>query len=115
RGDLEKSLGICRSLLSAREAPQAILAGLSWCFHKLRDYERLLKSGGVSDFELKKIGLGSSRVREDYIQASRRYSLAAVDRALAVLGSYDIMLRSGGGALEELLMDLFLYKLITGT
>ncbi|MDR1212139.1 MAG: DNA polymerase III subunit delta [Spirochaetaceae bacterium] len=115
RGDLEKSLGICRSLLSAREAPQAILAGLSWCFHKLRDYERLLKSGGASDFELKKIGLGSSRVREDYIQASRRYSLAAVDRALAVLGSYDIMLRSGGGALEELLMDLFLYKLITGT
>jgi DNA polymerase-3 subunit delta len=111
RGDLEKSLGICRSLLAAREAPQAILAGLSWCFHKLRDYERLLKSGETSDFELKKIGLGSSKVREDYIQASRRYSLTAVDRAIAVLASYDIMLRRGGRALEGLLMDLFLLEL----
>jgi DNA polymerase-3 subunit delta len=115
RGELEKSLSICRSLLAARASPQAILAGLSWCFHKLRDYERLLKSGGASDFELKKIGLGSSRVREDYIQASRRYPLAAVDRSLAVLGRYDIMLRSGGRALEGLLMDLFLLKLINGT
>ncbi|MDR0388937.1 MAG: DNA polymerase III subunit delta [Spirochaetaceae bacterium] len=112
RGELEKSLTICRSLLAAREAPQAILAGLSWCFHRLRDYERLVSSGGASDFELKKIGLGSSRVREDYIQASRRYSLAAVDRALALLARYDIMLRSGGRTLEGLLMDLFLFKLI---
>jgi DNA polymerase-3 subunit delta len=112
RGDLEKCLIICRSLLAARETPQGILAGLSWCFHKLRDYQRLLRSGGASDFELKKIGLGSSKVREDYVQASRRYSLAAVDRALVVLGNYDIMLRSGGGRVEELLMDLFLYRLI---
>ncbi|QQO10510.1 DNA polymerase III subunit delta [Breznakiella homolactica] len=111
-GNLEKSLEILRTLLAAKESPQAILAGLSWCFHKLRDYLLLTQSGMANDFEYKKIGLGSSRVRKDYSQAARRYSLYCVDRCIALLAEFDILIRSGGTALEHILLDVFLYKII---
>jgi DNA polymerase-3 subunit delta len=109
-GDLEKSLSTGRTLLAAKVSPRTILAGLSWCFHKLRDYQLLLRSGETTDLELKKIGLGSSKVRQDYVRAARRYSLAAVDRVLALLGRYDIALCSAARA--ELFMDLFILELV---
>jgi DNA polymerase-3 subunit delta len=112
-GDLSKSLEILHALLDARESPQAIFAGLAWCFRKLRDYLNLVNSGSyIDEFEFKKIGLSSSRARKDYSTAARRYPSA--DPSLALLAEFDILLRSGGSALETILLDLFIYRLITG-
>jgi DNA polymerase-3 subunit delta len=114
-GDLSRSVESLHALLGAKEAPPAILAGLAWCFRKLRDYQALVESGNVSDFEFKKIGLGSLKARKDYSEAGRRYGYGAGDRLLALAAEYDIRLRSGGTALEEILMELFLYKAVKGT
>ncbi|MDR2402696.1 MAG: DNA polymerase III subunit delta [Spirochaetaceae bacterium] len=113
-GDLSKSLEILHTLLDARESPQAIFAGLAWCFRKLRDYLNLVNSGSyIDEFEFKKIGLASARVRKDYSLAARRYPSA--DPAIALLAEFDILLRSAGSALERILLDLFIYRLITGS
>jgi DNA polymerase-3 subunit delta len=115
RGNLSHSLDIERALLGAKQSPQAILAGLAWCFRKLRDYFALKESkesgesGEPNDFELKKIGLGSQRVRSDYIEAARRWKNA--DKALAAIGEYEYLFRSSGGDFEEILMDTFVYTL----
>jgi DNA polymerase-3 subunit delta len=112
RGNLSLSLDIARALLGAKQSPQAILAGLAWCFRKLRDYFALRESreaGEPNDFELKKIGLGSQKVRADYIEAARRWKNA--DKALAAIGEYEYLFRSSGGDFEEVLMDTFVYTL----
>jgi DNA polymerase-3 subunit delta len=110
RGNLSGSLEILKSLLGAKESSQAILAGLAWCFRKLRDYLALSASGASNDFELKKIGLGSSRVRSDYIEAAKRWPNA--DGLLALAAEYEYLLRSSGSALEDILMDKFIYSLM---
>jgi DNA polymerase-3 subunit delta len=112
-GDLSKSLEVLHALLDARESPQAIFAGLAWCFRKLRDYLNLVNSGSyIDEFEFKKFGLASTKVRKDYILAARSYPSA--DPPLALLAEFDILLRAGGSALEPILLDLFIYRLITG-
>lgn len=108
-GDLTRSLETLHALLGAKESPQAILAGLAWCFRKLRDYLALERSGNTSDFEFKKIGLASAKLRKDYTQAARLFGDALP--ALGLIAEYDILLRSSGTGLDSLLMDLFLYKL----
>ncbi|MDR3304193.1 MAG: DNA polymerase III subunit delta [Treponema sp.] len=110
-GDFQKSLETLHALLLAKEPPIAIMAGLSWCFRKLRDYTALMQSGNVNDFEFKKIGLASSKVRKDYESAFRRYGPAAPDVCLSLTAEFDTRLRQGGADLDDILMDLYLYKL----
>ncbi|MDR2534816.1 MAG: DNA polymerase III subunit delta [Treponema sp.] len=110
-GDLAKSLTTLHTLLMAKESPPAILAGLVWCFRKLRDYDALVESGEADDLEFKKIGLGSSKSRKDYEQASRRYNARAADACLALTAEFDILVRSSGTGLETILMDFYLYKI----
>ncbi|MDR0403835.1 MAG: DNA polymerase III subunit delta [Treponema sp.] len=109
RGNLSLSLDIARALLGAKQSPQAVLAGLAWCFRKLRDYFALKETGEANDFGMKKIGLGSPKVRADYIEAARRWKNA--DEALAAIGRYEYLFRSSGGGFEEILMDAFVYTL----
>jgi DNA polymerase-3 subunit delta len=111
-GDLTKSLETLHTLLGAKESPQAILAGLAWCFRKLRDYLTLERSGAANEFEYKKIGLASSRVRKDYTQAARLFPDALP--CLGLIAEFDVLLRSGLSGMEPLLMDIFLCKLSAG-
>lgn len=109
-GDLSKSLATLHTLLMAKESPPAILAGLAWCFRKLRDYTGVVESGRANDFEFKKIGLASAKARKDYERASRRYN---ADTCLSLTAEYDMLVRSGGTGLETILMDLYVYKIHT--
>ena len=111
-GDLSRALETVRTLLAAKEAPVQILAGLAWCFKRLQDYLTLARAGALNDFELRKAGLASKRAQRDYSAASRRYDATAAERCVALLAEYDVTLRASGAALEETLMDLFVYKLI---
>jgi DNA polymerase-3 subunit delta len=115
-GDLSGGLESLHALLGAKESFQGILGGLGWCFRRLRDYQILAESGKLTgdrsdDFELKKIGLSSPKSRGDYQQANRVYGPGAADRFLSLTAEYDIRLRSSGGALEVLLLEMFLYKI----
>jgi DNA polymerase-3 subunit delta len=118
-GDLSRCLESLHTLLGTKETFQSILGGLTWCFRRLRDYQALVESGVLppglgraGDLEFKKIGLGSLKSRADYVQADQRYGRGAADRFLSLAAEYDTALRTGGGALETLLLELFLVKLV---
>jgi len=111
-GDLPRSLESVRTLLASKESPIAILAGLAWCFRKLRDYLALKDSGKANDFELRKIGLAFPKVRRDYVEAGKRYT--AAEPCLALIGDYDIRLRSAGALWETLLMERLVCELMAG-
>jgi len=112
-GDISRSIETLHALLAAKESATGILATLAWCFRKLRDYLILLKTGDASNnFELKKIGLSSPKARSDYAAAARRYNAPAADACLALTAEYDILTRASGSALEQVLMDVYIMKLM---
>jgi DNA polymerase-3 subunit delta len=112
-GDISRSIESLHTLLAAKESPQSILAGLAWCFRKLRDYLALLEGGEPNSFDLKKIGLSSPKARDDYAAAARRYNARSVDACIALNAEYDILTRASGTALEQILMDRFMVKLFS--
>jgi len=112
-GDLSKALESLSVMLAAKEKAQGILAGLAWCFRKLNDYLTLLESGNANNnFELKKIGLSSPKVRDDYAAASRRYNVESTEACLALTAQYDALLRSPVAVMENILMDRYILALV---
>ena len=112
-GDLSKAVESLHTLLAAKETAPGILAGLAWCFRKLRSYLALAESGGAANnFELKKIGLSSPKNKSDYAAAARRYNAAAADACLALTAEYDILTHASGSAFEQILMDVYVVKII---
>ena len=111
-GDFSRSLESMRTLLGTRETPQAILAGLAWCFRKLTGYLKLLEAGVTDDFEYRKIGAASPQARRDYAEAARRYNTEAAENCLAITAEYDALTRQVSSFPEQILMDQYLYKLI---
>jgi DNA polymerase-3 subunit delta len=110
-GDLEKSLESLRALLAAKETAPAIIAGLVWCFRRLRDYQSLAARGLAGNFvELRKAGLANPQARGDCAEAARRYPSA--DPCLSLLAEYDPLIRAGGNTLESILMDNLVYRII---
>jgi len=112
-GDAQKAVETMHTLLAAKERPQSILAGLTWCFRKLRDYMVLVREGKADNsFETKKIGLSSPKTKSDCAAAARRYNSAAVDACLALTAEYEILARQAGQALESVLMDMYVLKVM---
>ena len=111
-GDLCKALESLRALIAAKESVQGILSTLGWCFRKLGDYLALLETGEVNNIELKKIGLSSPKVRDDYIEATRHYNAAGVQACLAITAEYDILLRSPVAVFEDILMDRYIIAIL---
>jgi DNA polymerase-3 subunit delta len=116
-GDLTRSVEILHTLLAAKEAPVAILAALASCFRKVRDYAALSDAGVSDEFEYKKIGVGSaySRVRKDYAAAGKRYGVSGAGACLSLTADFDLRIRSGGTALEAILLDQYLCEIICKT
>ncbi|MDR0623498.1 MAG: DNA polymerase III subunit delta [Treponema sp.] len=110
-GDFPKALESLHTLLAAKEAPQSVLAGLAWCFRKLRDYLFLAGAGRLNDFELRNIGLSAPKARDDYAKAAGFYDSAGAETCLALTAEYDILIRSSGTAFESVLMDMYIYKI----
>jgi DNA polymerase-3 subunit delta len=108
-GDGSKAIEALHTLLAAKESPIAILAGLAWCFRKLRDYLSLPEN--PDNFELKKIGL-SAVTKNNYAAAARRYNIKDAENCLAVTAEYDILTRASGPAMEGTLMDVYLLKIL---
>jgi DNA polymerase-3 subunit delta len=110
-GDLTRALETQHTLAAAKTASPAILAALAWCFRKLRDYLYLEETGTADRGEYKRLGFAAPQARRDYSLAARRYPRP--DACLALIAEFDVLIRSAGSAPEPILMDLFLYKLMT--
>ncbi|MDR2807441.1 MAG: DNA polymerase III subunit delta [Spirochaetaceae bacterium] len=111
-GDLSRSLETLHTLLASKESPQAIFAGLSWCFRQLHQYRLLVEEGLSDNFAaLRKAGFAAAAIRKDYAAALKQgYNASA---CLALTAEYDLLIRSHGNALESVLMDWYICILLT--
>jgi len=112
-GDVPRAAETLHTLLAAKERPAGILAALASCFRKLRDYHALAREGKLDNaFELKKIGISAPKAKSDYAAAFHRYSAHAADFCLALTAEYDVLTRASGTALESVLMDVYVLKVM---
>ena len=110
---LAKSIEILQKIrLSKENSSFMIIAGLTSCFRKLSLWIKLKSEGMTDDFNLKRNGFTSSKQKTQYSNASKIWTAGQVTAILAVLASGDMAIRSGGSALEDILLQKMIYEII---
>jgi len=113
QGNLEYALNIRQKLtLSKESSPVQLIAGLTYCFRRLRDWHMLADTGALDDFSLKKAGFTSKKAIEQYRRASRRWNTQSVYRIISLLNRTDMQIRALGQELSGVLLDVGLYAII---
>lgn len=111
---LETALGILAKLRMSKESSGIqLVAGLTYCFRRLRAWHELLRSNPrPSDFDLRTNGFASKKAQGQYRDAARLWDARAVPAVLASLARTDMDLRSSGAALEDTVLTLLLYSIV---
>ena len=111
--NLEYALNIRQKLtLSKESSPVQLIAGLTYCFRRLRDWHNLAQTGGLDDFSLKKVGFTSKKAIDQYRRASKQWSAQTVYRIISLLNKTDMQIRTMGQELSGVLLDACLYSII---
>lgn len=110
---LENALEILQKIRHSKESNAIqLLAGLSWSFKKLREWQTLFRDGSPSDFDLKTHGFGSKKVQGKYRMASRVWKLPQTSLIVSSIAAADIQIRAGGTAAEETILQGLLYSIV---
>ena len=111
--NLEYALNIRQKLtLSKESSPVQLIAGLAYCFRRLRDWHVLAQTGGLDDFSLKKSGFTSKKAIDQYRRASRQWNAQTTYRIISLLNKTDMQIRAMGQELSGVLLDTCLYSII---
>lgn len=111
---LEKGLEILQKIrLSKENNSVSLIAGLSSCFRKLVLWHEICPNGyEADDFTCKTNGFSSKIMRKQYKNAAKIWTTGQATAILAVLASTDMEIRSGGAALEDVMLQKMLYEII---
>lgn len=110
---LETALDILQKIRHSKESNAiSLLAGLSWSFKKLREWQTLFVGGSPSDFDLKTHGFASKKVQGKYRTASRVWKLPQTSLIVSSIAAADMQIRSGGAATEETVLQGLLYSIV---
>lgn len=89
-----------------------LIAGLTYCFRKLRAWQNLHAEGRPSDFDLKINGFSSKKAQQQYLRASRIWNLTNTVALLALLSSSDMHIRSVGTSVENIVLQTMIYSIV---
>lgn len=111
---LETALCILQKLrLSKDSSGVQLIAGLTYCFRRLRSWHQLIRENpSPSELDYKIRGFSSKKARTQYQNAGRLWSVSTVGQILALLASSDMDIRTGGAALEDILLQGMLYSIV---
>ena len=109
---LSESLSILQKLRNSKDSNYvSLIAGLTWCFRKLKVWHALAKEGGLSDFNLKINGFQAKKMQQKYRAAARIWNPSQTEEAISLLSDTDIFIRSSGAAVEPVSMQTLVYCL----
>ena len=115
---LEESLEVLQGIrLSKDSSSVPLIAGLASCFRKLILWHRLQDESnggyGADNETLKANGFGSSIMQNQYRKAAKIWTRGQATAILAILSSTDMEIRSGGSAMEDVLLQKMIYEIVT--
>ena len=99
-------------LLSKGASGVQVIAGLTYCFRRLKQWHEIHLSGRPSEFDLKIKGFSSKKAQNQYAGAQRIWSGLRTLDILALLSKTDMEIRSAGTAVEETLLSTMLYSVV---
>lgn len=109
----ESALSIIQKIRNSKESNGIqFIAGLTWCFRKLKQWQEITEYGIPNDFELKKNGFTSKKMQNQYKNAARIWNLKETEKIIALLSKTDITIRQMGNSVEDNLLELMLYSII---
>ena len=112
KDNFEYALNIRQKLMLSKESsPVQLIAGLTYCFRRLRDWHVLARNGAPDDFSLKKMGFTSKKAIEQYRRASARWDAQSVSRIISLLNQTDMQIRTAGQELSHVMLDACLYSI----
>ncbi len=113
RQRLENSLAILQKLLLSKGSSGVqIIAGLTYCFRRLKVWHEAHLTGRPSEFDLKIKGFSGKKAQAQYASAQRNWNISSTDAVLSLLAQTDMEIRSSGSVLEETLLSMMLYSLV---
>jgi len=110
----ETAVAILNKIRLSRESNAvSVIAGLTYCFRQLRNWNALF-SGGVkpTDAQLKAGGFSSKKNQELYRQASGVWSNGSVASIISLLAATDMSIRQEGSAFEDTRLVMLLHSII---
>lgn len=115
---LQESLDVLQGIrLSKDNSSVMIIAGLSSCFRKLVLWHRLQDESnggyGADEATLKSNGFASSLIQNQYRKAAKVWTKGQATAILAILSSTDMQIRSGGSAMEDVLLQKMIFEIVT--
>ncbi len=109
---LETSLTILQKIRQSKDSSSVqICLLLASCFKKLSVWHEI---GGntASDFDLKIHGFSFKTMKTQYRNAAQLWNRQQSDSIVALLAKADMEMRSGGAAVEDVLLDTLLYEIL---
>lgn len=111
--DFVSAIEIARKLLGTKETSGVqIVAGLNYCFKRLRDYHKISEAGTPSEFDLKRNGFTSRKAREQYSRAAGLWSKEETFDIISRLTETDNNLRTSGMQTETTEIYLLIYSIL---
>ncbi len=112
KNNFQQALSIKQKLMLSKEtSPVQIIAGLTYCFRRLRDWHNITKNGMSDDSTLRKNGFTSKKAINQYRNAASLWSLSHAHRIIALLNETDMSIRSTGQEMHDLLIEMCLYTI----
>lgn len=114
----EEALEILQGIrLSKDSSSVPLIAGLSSCFRRLVLWHRIQDESnggyGADETTLKSNGFGSSLIQNQYRKAAKIWTKGQATAILAILSSTDMQIRSGGSAMEDVLLQKMIFEIVT--
>lgn len=109
---LESSLTILQKIRQSKESSSVqICMLLASCFKKLAVWHSI-HGESASEFDLKINGFSSKKMQTQYRSAARLWNRQQTDTIVALLAKTDMDIRSGGTAVEDVLLDTLMYEIL---
>ncbi|MGP1594302.1 MAG: DNA polymerase III subunit delta [Treponema sp.] len=113
KGNFDYAVSIHQKLTLSKETSAIqIIAGLTYCFRRLKDWHNLAEKGTLDDLSLKRMGFTSKKSIDQYRTASSQWNSHAAQRIIALLTQTDIELRTTGQEMKTVLMERCLYAIM---
>jgi DNA polymerase-3 subunit delta len=111
--DFDASLEVLSKMLLSREADAVgLLAGLLHQVRRLKSVKLLIEQRYSFEEAFSRVKITGKRMQRVYATGVRHYSLKELQAIVVLIARFDYRVRSLGGALHPLLLQLFLYHLV---
>ncbi|MCR5218939.1 DNA polymerase III subunit delta [Treponema sp.] len=110
----ETAVEILNKIRLSRESNAvAVIAGLTYCFRQLRNWNMLFADGRKpTDAQIKAGGFASKKNQERYKVAATIWSKGAVASIISLLAATDMNIRQEGSAFEDTRLVMLLHSII---